>query len=522
MTRIQLYDTTLRDGSQGEGVNFSLQDKLAITRRLDELGFDYIEGGYPLSNPKDEEYFQRVSELPLRHAKICAFGMTRRKGVTAAEDIGMQALIRSGAPVCTIVGKTWDLHVTEVLRVSLEENLAMIRDSISYVKSQGREAIYDAEHCFDGWKANPDYALQTLRTAAEAGADMIVMCDTNGGTLPATIAGFVHQLQQHVSVPIGIHCHNDCDLAVANSLAAIQAGAVQVQGTINGIGERCGNADLISTAANLALKLNHPVLAEGGIQRLTELSRYVYELANMNFRSGQPFVGQSAFAHKGGMHVHAVNRLARSYEHIAPELVGNERRILVSELSGRSNIISRTSKFAIGEDNELMVRILNAVQDLEHEGYQFEAADASFDLLVMKLAGLHRPAFRLDHYRVHVENQSREPMTEAVLKITTADAVQHVVGEGDGPVNALDSALRKALVPVYPGITEMSLVDYKVRVINSAEGTAARVRVMIESRDRSSLWSTVGVSENIIEASWIALVDAFEYKLHKDQGIVRG
>lgn len=522
MTRIQLYDTTLRDGSQGEGVNFSLQDKLAITRRLDELGFDYIEGGYPLSNPKDEEYFQRVSELPLRHAKICAFGMTRRKGVTAAEDIGMQALIRSGAPVCTIVGKTWDLHVTEVLRVSLEENLAMIRDSISYVKSQGREAIYDAEHCFDGWKANPDYALQTLRTAAEAGADMIVMCDTNGGTLPATIAGFVHQLQQHVSVPIGIHCHNDCDLAVANSLAAIQAGAVQVQGTINGIGERCGNADLISTAANLALKLNHPVLAEGGIQRLTELSRYVYELANMNFRSGQPFVGQSAFAHKGGMHVHAVNRLARSYEHIAPELVGNERRILVSELSGRSNIISRTSKFAIGEDNELMVRILNAVQDLEHEGYQFEAADASFDLLVMKLAGLHRPAFRLDHYRVHVENQSREPMTEAVLKITTADAVQHVVGEGDGPVNALDSALRKALVPVYPGITEMSLVDYKVRVINSAEGTAARVRVMIESRDRTSLWSTVGVSENIIEASWIALVDAFEYKLHKDQGIVRG
>jgi 2-isopropylmalate synthase len=309
---------------------------------------------------------------------------------------------------------------------------------------------------------------------------------------------------------------------VANSLAAIQAGAVQVQGTINGIGERCGNADLISTAANLALKLNHPVLAEGGIQRLTELSRYVYELANMNFRSGQPFVGQSAFAHKGGMHVHAVNRLARSYEHIAPELVGNERRILVSELSGRSNIISRTSKFAIGEDNELMVRILNAVQDLEHEGYQFEAADASFDLLVMKLAGLHRPAFRLDHYRVHVENQSREPMTEAVLKITTADAVQHVVGEGDGPVNALDSALRKALVPVYPGITEMALVDYKVRVINSAEGTAARVRVMIESRDRTSLWSTVGVSENIIEASWIALVDAFEYKLHKDQGIVRG
>ena len=522
MSRIQLYDTTLRDGSQGEGVNFSLQDKLTITQRLDELGFDYIEGGYPLSNPKDEEYFQRVAELPLRHAKVCAFGMTRRKGVTAAEDIGMQALIRSRAPVCTIVGKTWDLHVTEVLRVSLEENLAMIRDSIAYVKSQGREAIYDAEHCFDGWKANPDYALQTLRAAAEAGADMIVMCDTNGGTLPAQIAEFVAALRQQVQVPVGIHCHNDCDLAVANSLAAVQSGAIQVQGTINGIGERCGNADLISAAANLSLKLGHDVLVEGGIQRLTELSRYVYELANMNFRSGQPFVGTSAFAHKGGMHVHAVNRLARSYEHITPEAVGNERRILVSELSGRSNIVAKTTKFQISEDNQMMSRILNAVQDLENEGYQFEAAEASFDLLVMKQTGLYEPSFQLDHYRVHVENQAREPMTEAVLKLTTGSSCQHVVGEGDGPVNALDSALRKALTPVYPGISEMALVDYKVRVINSAEGTAARVRVVIESRDKHAVWSTVGVSENIIEASWIALVDAFEYKIHKDRGLVRG
>ena len=522
MARIQLYDTTLRDGSQGEGVNFSLQDKLLITQRLDELGFDYIEGGYPLSNPKDEEYFRQVQQLPLKHARVCAFGMTRRKGVSAAEDVGMQALINSGAPACTIVGKTWDLHVTEVLRVSLEENLAMIRDSIAFVKSQGREAIYDAEHCFDGWKANPEYALQTLQAAADAGADMIVMCDTNGGTLPDQIANFVTQLRQQVSVPVGIHCHNDSDLATANSLAAVAAGAVQVQGTINGIGERCGNTDLVATAANLSLKLGYEVLAENGIRRLTELSRYVYELANMNFRNGQPFVGTSAFAHKGGMHVHAVNRIAHSYEHLPPESVGNQRRILVSELSGRSNIIAKTEKFQISEDKELMVRILNAVQDLEAEGYQFEAAEASFDLLVLRQMGKFIPGFELDHYRVNIVNQQRDPMIEAVLKLRTADGVQHVVGEGDGPVNALDSALRKALTPVFPELSEMSLVDYRVRVINSTEGTAARVRVVIESRDRNAVWSTVGVSENIIEASWIALVDAVEYRIHKSRGIVAG
>lgn len=521
MSRIQLYDTTLRDGSQGEGVNFSLQDKLMIAQRLDSLGFDYIEGGYPLSNPKDEEFFQRIADMDLKHARVSAFGMTRRKGVAAEDDIGMQALIRSKAPAVTIVGKTWDLHVTEVLRVSLEENIAMIRDSIGYVVSEGREAIYDAEHCFDGWKANPDYALQTLQAAAEAGAGMIVMCDTNGGTLPEQIAEFVSALKAAVKVPIGIHCHNDCELAVANSLAAVKAGAMQVQGTINGIGERCGNVDLVSVAANLNIKLGYDVLVPGGIQRLTELSRYVYELANMNFRSGQPFVGTSAFAHKGGMHVHAVNRLARSYEHITPEAVGNERRILVSELSGRSNIVAKTTKFNISQDNEMMSRILNAVQDLENEGYQFEAAEASFDLLVMKQSGSYQPAFQLEHYRVHVENQARHPMTEAVIKLAIGSATQHVAGEGDGPVNALDSALRKALTPAYPGLADMALVDYKVRVINSSEGTAAKVRVVIESRDRNSVWSTVGVSENIIEASWIALVDAVEYKIHMDRGVIR-
>ena len=520
MARIQLYDTTLRDGAQGEGVNFSLQDKLLIATKLDELGFDYIEGGFPLSNPKDEEFFRRAIDMDWKHAKVAAFGMTRRKGIDACDDIGMQALVNSQAPVVTIVGKTWDLHVTEVLRVSLEENIAMIADSIAYAKSEGREVIYDAEHCFDGWLANPDYAMETWKAAAAA--DMICMCDTNGGSLPERIVAAVQALSAEVDVNVGIHCHNDSELAVANSLAAVQAGAIQVQGTINGIGERCGNVDLISMAANLSLKTDHTVLADNGSTRLTELSRYVYEIANMNFRNGQPFVGAAAFAHKGGMHVHAVNRIAHSYEHITPEAVGNTRRILVSELSGRSNIVAKTTKFKLQEDTELQTRILSRVQDLENDGYQFEAAEASFDLMVLKEAGTYQSAFRLDHYRVNVENQSREPVTEAIIKLAVDDEVQHVVGEGDGPVNALDSALRKALSGKYPNLQEMTLVDYKVRVINSTEGTAARVRVIIESKDRSSMWTTVGVSENIIEASWIALVDAFEYKLHSDRGAMSG
>lgn len=521
---VQLYDTTLRDGSQGEGVNFSLQDKLMITRKLDEMGFDYIEGGYPLSNEKDFEYFQQAKDLSLQHARVCAFGMTRRRGVQASEDIGMKALIESHAPVCTVVGKTWDLHVTEVLRVDLEENLAMIRDSLSYLKSEGREVLYDAEHFFDGYLANPEYALQTVLAAQEAGAEMIVCCDTNGGSLPERIVEVLTAIQKELSIPVGIHCHNDSDVAVANSLAAVDAGAKQVQGTINGIGERCGNADLVSVAANLALKKSgYEVLTEGqGLSHLTELSRYVYELANMNFRPNQAFVGRSAFAHKGGMHVHAVNRIAHSYEHINPETVGNERRILVSELSGRSNIVALTTKFKLDSDAELMTQILEKVQEMESLGYQFEAAEASFDLLVKKLAGTYEPKFKRIHYRVNVETAGQdEPLTEATvkLKIDGGDGpVRHEVGEGDGPVNALDTALRKALLPTYPNLEAMTLVDYKVRVINSSEGTAARVRVVIESSDHHDVWSTIGVSENVIEASWLALVDAIEYKLFKDDG----
>ena len=535
--RVQLYDTTLRDGSQGEGVNFSLQDKLLITRKLDEMGFDYIEGGFAGSNDKDTEYFQQVADMPLKHAVVCAFGMTRRKGVTAADDPGIQAMMKTRAKVCTVVGKTWDLHVTEVLRVSLEENLAMIRDSVSYLCSQGRRVFYDAEHFFDGWKANPEYALQTVTAASEAGAEMIVCCDTNGGNLPEGIAATVSELRAKLIVPLGIHCHNDCELAVANSLTAIDHGAIQVQGTINGIGERCGNVDLISMAANLALKKGQDILIPGGIKRLTELSRYIYELANMNVRNNQAFVGRSAFAHKGGMHVHAINRISRSYEHITPETVGNERRVLVSELSGRSNIIAKATKYALEKDDELMRRILAQVVELENQGYQFEAAEASFDVLMKKCAGTYEPKFERIHSRVstQMDEKGQEPKadglklegdqlisTEATLKLRVGGVIEHVAGEGDGPVNALDNALRKALIPSWPSLAQMKLVDYKVRVINSTEGTAARVRVVIESQDETDFWSTVGVSENIIEASWIALVDAVEYKLFKDEGALKG
>ena len=519
MRRIQVYDTTLRDGSQGEGVSFSLQDKLLVTQRLDSLGFDYIEGGYPLSNEKDSQYFQHVREMDLKHAKVCAFGMTRRRGVTVSQDPGMFALLESGAPVITLVGKTSELHVKEVLRVSLEENLAMISESVRYLREAGREVIYDAEHCFDGWKANPEYALKTLQAAAAAGAQLVVLCDTNGGTLPEEIAEITKAIQAGLNVPVGIHCHNDCDLAVANTLAAIDVGAVQVQGTINGIGERCGNADLISVVANLAVKKQgYELLAGHAVEHLTELSRYVYELANMNFRSNQPFVGQSAFAHKGGMHVHAVARLTSSYEHMPPERVGNERRILVSELSGRSNIMAMTVKHKIEHDDKLMSEILAQVVALENQGYQFEAAEASFDLLVRRSAGTFKPHFERLGYHVNVETDAEGNVTtEATVKVRVDGHIRHEVAEGDGPVNALDAALRKALNGCFANLNDMQLVDYKVRVINSQAGTAAGVRVVIESRDDEDIWGTVGVSENIIEASWIALVDSFEYKLYKDE-----
>jgi 2-isopropylmalate synthase len=517
MSRVAVYDTTLRDGSQGEGVNFSLQDKLLLTRKLDDLGVDFIEGGYPLSNPKDFEYFQAVRDVPLKHARVVAFGMTRRKNTTPETDTCLKALLDANTSHVTIVGKTWDFHVTEVVGATLEENLKMIADSVAYCRGQGRDVFYDAEHFFDGYKANPEYALQTLKAAAEAGAACVILCDTNGGTMPERVAEVVAEVGRQLRCEVGIHCHNDCDLAVANTLAAVRAGAAQVQGTINGIGERCGNVDLVSVVANLALKYGRDVLFPDSLRRLTEASRYVYELANMNFRPGQPFVGASAFAHKGGMHTHAVAKDPATYEHIDPAAVGNERRILVSELSGQSTIVSKTAKYALAQDKAVMAKILGRVQDLEYQGYEFEAAEASFDLLVKKAAGTYRPWFERVAYRVNIEQGADgTPITEATVKLRVGGAVEHTVSEGDGPVNALDGAMRKALAPYFPRLDELQLVDYKVRVVNSKAGTAARVRVVIESRDYRDVWGTVGVSENVVEASWLALSDAIEYKLYKD------
>jgi 2-isopropylmalate synthase len=505
-------------------VNFSLQDKLMIAERLDGLGVDFIEGGYPLSNPKDAQFFQEVRSLSLKHAKVAAFGMTRRRGAKASDDIGMQALVGAKAPVITIVGKTWDLHVTEVLRVDLDENLAMIRDSVQFCKSTGARVFYDAEHFFDGLCNNREYALRTIRAAEEAGAEVIILCDTNGGSLPSWVAEAVDHAKSAVSAALGIHCHNDSDLATANSLMAVDHGASQVQGTINGIGERCGNADLIPVIANLVLKKNYQALHDGSLKRLTEVSRFVYETANMNFRNGQPFVGASAFAHKGGMHVHALERAEGSYEHINPAVVGNERRYLISELAGQTNVLA-LNHGGRKLSKEDAVKVLNRVQDLENEGYQFEAAEASFEILVRKQLGEFKPHFQSLTHRANVEvdAHSPAPVTEATVKLRIGDRIEHTVAEGDGPVNALDAALRKALEPTFPTLTRLNLIDFKVRVVNSGAGTAAKVRVTIECSDEHGVWGAVGVHENIIEASWLALVDSIEYKLlREEESIAKG
>src|SRR5438552_2289395 len=518
---ITIYDTTLRDGTQGEGVSFSMEDKVRLASRLDALGIHYIEGGWPGSNPKDLRFFRRMQDVTLKHAKLAAFSMTRRAGGRAEGDANMQALIAAGAPVATIVGKSWDFHVTDALDTTLTENLAMIADTIAYLRPTMEEVLFDAEHFFDGFRANRDYALATLKAAADAGAHWLVLCDTNGGTLPGDLVGIIREVKRHVSTRLGIHVHNDAECAVANSLAAVLEGCEQVQGTMNGFGERCGNANLVSVIPALVLKLKLDCIPEANLRELREPSRFVSELANRTPWTSQPYVGDSAFAHKGGMNVTAVQKHPETYEHIAPDAVGNHRRVLVSELSGKSNILWKAKEFGIDLDKETpdSRRILDRLKELEDQGFLFEGAEASFELLMERALGRHRPWFELDAYRVIVEEQASEgePVAEATVRVRVKGMLEHTAAAGNGPVNALDHALRKALEEFYPNLKTMKLLDYKVRILDESAGTGAKTRVLITSGDGEETWGTVGVAENIIEASWQALVDSIEYKLRRDE-----
>jgi len=518
METVKIYDTTLRDGMQAEGISFSLADKLLIVKRLDEFGLDYIEGGFPLSNPKEAEFFEQVREMELKNAKVAAFGSTRRTDTKVSDDLGIGALLDCQTPVITLVGKSWDMHVTNVLRCSLDENLTICSESVEFIKGKGREVIFDAEHFFDGYKADPAYAMKVLAAAVEAGADVLVLCETNGGALPYEVHDITKKVCAEFSgACIGIHTHNDSDCAAAGSLSAVSAGARHVQGTINGLGERTGNANLCTVIPSLVFKMGFDVANRDKLKSLAELSRYVFEIANLAPVMNMPYVGQSAFAHKGGMHIDALRKNKRTYEHINPELVGNKRRLLMSELSGSSSVLAKLENKKLAGDKAFARKILRKVQDLENEGYQFEAAEASFDILVKKVMGTYKPSFDLQKYHVNVERDTAgKIVTEATVKLKVGGASEHIVAEGDGPVNALDNALRKSLERFYPNIKDMHLIDYKVRVVNARAGTAARVRVIIESRDADFLWGTVGVSENIIDASWEALVDSVEYKLLKD------
>ena len=517
--RIEIYDTTLRDGMQGESVNFSVPDKCRVVEQLDALGVDFIEGGWPGSNPRDVAFFDRVRTLKLSNARIAAFGSTRRNALTCDADPSIQALLKAETPVVTIFGKSWLLHVTEALRLSPAENLEIIADTVRYLAARVPFLIYDAEHFFDGYRADPGYALETLRLAAAEGAQRIVLCDTNGGSLPDDVAHATRKVIQEIAVPLGIHCHNDGDVAVANTLAAVAAGAIQVQGTINGYGERCGNVNLCSVIPNLQLKLGYDVLGPERLQKLRATSRFVSEMANCALDSRAAFIGDSAFAHKGGIHVSAVERNPATYEHIEPEAVGNRRRILISDLSGRANLLAKARELGLELNDEQ--RVLDELKRLEHDGYEFEAAEASFELLVAKLRGTHQPYFQLVGFRVIDEHRGElMPMSEATVKVKVGNLIEHSASTGNGPVNALDNALRRALEGFYPSLAEMRLVDYKVRVINSTlSGTASLVRVLISSSDQRAAWGTVGVSANIVEASWRALVDSVEYKLAHD-GVV--
>ncbi|HBY03592.1 MAG TPA: citramalate synthase [Desulfotomaculum sp.] len=524
MPAVEIYDTTLRDGAQGEGISFSIEDKIKIALRLDKMGFHYIEGGWPGSNPKDAGFFNQIGDYGLKQARIAAFGSTRRPKTETAADENIRSIIKSRTSVATIFGKTWDFHVTHALQTTPKENLLMIRESIAYMKGKGIKVFYDAEHFFDGFKANPAYARATLDAAVEGGADALVFCDTNGGSLPHEIAEIIGGLRLKYTVPFGIHCHNDGELAVANTLAAVQAGVTHVQGTVNGYGERCGNANLCSIIPNLALKYGVQTIPQERLSKLTALSRYVSEIANMHPAVNQPFVGVSAFAHKGGIHVSAILKDYRTYEHIDPELVGNKRRVLVSELSGLSNILYKYKELKLDHTPEGAQtipdkQILEQIKELENQGFQFEGAEGSLELMLRKVYHNYEEPFRLENLRIIIELKENSPVySEAVIKLTVGDRVVHTAAEGNGPVNALDNALRKALEEFFPDIRKIQLNDYKVRVLDETEGTGGVVRVLIETGDGQHSWNTVGVSANIIEASWQALVDSIAYGLLKIKG----
>ncbi len=519
MKRIQIYDTTLRDGSQAEGVSFTVADKIKIAHKLDEIGVHYIEGGWPGSNPKDKEFFSLMKKHSFKNARLTAFSSTRRKGMKACDDLNYKELIDAKTPVVCIFGKTWDFHVLEVLKTTLDDNLVIISDSVSFLKKKKLEVFYDAEHFFDGYKHNPEYALKTLKAAESAGADILVLCDTNGGSLPEEISGIISEISEHIRIPLGIHTHNDLDLAVANSLAAIEAGCVQVQGTFNGFGERCGNADISTIIGVLSSKLGYKTLPDAKLKYLKETAYYISEIANLPMADFHPFIGHSAFAHKAGVHIDAILKNQNAYEHILPETFGNHRRFITSELAGKMPFVMKAEQMDLKIDkqsNEAKV-MLNALQAKELAGYKFEGADASFELFMKKHLKKYSPFFTLEGFRVHTEKKAEgDACAEATVHIIVKGDRQFSAADSIGPVEALDKALRNALTKFYPALKNMHLTDYKVRVLDTKDATAARVRVLIESQDEHDTWSTVGVHENIIEASWEALVDSIEYKLLKD------
>ncbi|MCT4663381.1 MAG: citramalate synthase [Tissierellales bacterium] len=518
--KVYLFDSTLRDGSQAQGISFSVNDKLKIVRKLDEIKVDYIEAGNPASNPKDMEFFEKIKDLKLNHSKLCAFGSTRRPNTLVTEDSGLQDLLKADTEAVAIFGKSWDFHVTDIIRTSLEENLAMVEESIAYLKKHGKEVTFDAEHFFDGYKENKAYAIQVITRANEAGADWIALCDTNGGTLPSEIQEIVNYLTKECGFKnLGIHCHNDGGLAVANSIVAVECGVRQVQGTFNGIGERCGNANLSTIAGNLQLKMGYEVLPREEVQNLMATSRYLSEVSNLNPDDREPYVGAYAFAHKGGMHIDAVKKNTKSFEHISPESVGNERKILMSEVAGRSTIMAMVQKVNpnIQKNSKETKSIIEKLKSLEHEGYQFEGAESSFEILVRKELGMYTPSFKLLEYKVITDQPSvTENSALATIKLEVNGVEEVTAAAGNGPVNALDNALRKALSVFYEPIARMYLKDYKVRVISGDKATSAKVRVIIESTDGKSTWNTVGVSHDIIEASWEALVDSVDYLIVKE------